>query len=565
MSAIKIKAYQKEILQEISQSYKHNSPVRGRIICLPMGYGKTFMSLLFMVKTYEFNKDQGIFLLVCSKTLLGNWVSELEKFKFKKIKYEIYHSSYVSDMKEWKPKDDTNLILTTPEVIISSYKKENIESKFIIRKSDITRDYKDYNIDYYKPVNYPLGKATEGPGLFHSMAFNIIFVDEFHNYNSLKAERTKAIASLYSKDYWYLSGTPFQEVNYERILGTLLFLHHENYRDISTVKAIIKAGMLTGFNQWSIVRTDRTPPGEKMPELVTIVEEFDLDDNENQVYEILQAIITVLFNDYQLIAKEDSGEFIATPVAVYILTMITYLRQSLLFPQLGAKKALSKVNEYTSEEQAKNIKDIVESYDLEEWINSDEISISSRVKKLLEVIKKYPDGKIIVFCAFTEPLPHIKDFVKEDSPQFIHFSINSNMSAKVRKEVVEKFNQISEPSIMFLSYQIGSEGLNLQTANVVINMDFYWNQSKEDQAVARMYRIGHKDETVYQHILVSKTALERFILEKKKDKLLLIDSVMNGGYDGRKAKSLSMNELAKVVSEGSNPNIIRAIQSISSS
>ena len=53
-------------------------------------------------------------------------------------------------------------------------------------------------------------------------------------------------------------------------------------------------------------------------------------------------------------------------------------------------------------------------------------------------------------------------------------------------------NESEQIQVLILTLKVGSVGLNLQCANMVFIMDPWWNPFTEDQAVARVHRLGQK-------------------------------------------------------------------------
>lgn len=94
---------------------------------------------------------------------------------------------------------------------------------------------------------------------------------------------------------------------------------------------------------------------------------------------------------------------------------------------------------------------------------------------------------------------------------------------------------------------LGSEGINLQNSNVVINLDLYWNNGKEDQSLARMYRTGQENDIVYQYILLSNTSLEKMILDKQKSKIEIINQFMVGKIESLDIPKISFSEIVRIV------------------
>ncbi|WP_066795262.1 SNF2-related protein [Caldivirga sp. MU80] len=67
----------------------------------------------------------------------------------------------------------------------------------------------------------------------------------------------------------------------------------------------------------------------------------------------------------------------------------------------------------------------------------------------------------------------------------------------------------SSKTAVFISTDIMSEGVNLQTFNVVVNYEVVWSPTKHVQRVGRIWRFGQKADSVLVIDMVLKTALER--------------------------------------------------------
>ena len=106
----------------------HRQHFRGCLYYLPMGSGKTRVGLISGLNIYP---DKPI-LVVCSKTLLGNWVDEIQKLFGTTLQYEVLHRDYLGKrLESWRPHQNTRVILTTPEVVAKSYKDNRLEARYV--------------------------------------------------------------------------------------------------------------------------------------------------------------------------------------------------------------------------------------------------------------------------------------------------------------------------------------------------------------------------------------------------------------------------------------------------
>ena len=108
-----LKSNQKEIIKEVAD---RNLQSGG--LSLPLGFGKTRLGI-YLGLSYKC----GLVLVVVSKTVLTTWISEIPKAFGESLQIEILHSNYIKDIGLWKPKPETKLVLTTPEVLATGYEE----------------------------------------------------------------------------------------------------------------------------------------------------------------------------------------------------------------------------------------------------------------------------------------------------------------------------------------------------------------------------------------------------------------------------------------------------------
>jgi SNF2 family DNA or RNA helicase len=225
---------------------------------------------------------------------------------------------------------------------------------------------------------------------------------------------------------------------------------------------------------------------------------------------------------------------------------------------------------------------------IREWIVDQEggsLFESSKCKELTKLINAVPKNeKLVVFSAFSSYLHLIRDhFIKKGigcaaitgktksqdrvdilntykSPSFIRSyltfcrgvtgeqpSSGFYLPAELRKLIWE-WCYASQPRVLFLSYKVGSEGLNLIHANHVVFMEPWWNSAVMNQAKQRCWRLG-QTSSVTVHSLVFNYSIEKQILELCKHKAQIEKVLITGeNQDVKKSKaSLSLDFLYKLL------------------
>ena len=128
---------------------------------------------------------------------------------------------------------------------------------------------------------------------------------------------------------------------------------------------------------------------------------------------------------------------------------------------------------------------------------------------------------------------------------------------------MEKFKKKSDNgkgTILLLTYEIGSEGLNLQISNTILLVDFFWNDGKTKQAIARILRYGQLSPVVNIYLFTSNTAIEKAMFEKHDLKLTILKE-LSEGTSKTKLKTMNVNEIIKIVNTEENINAIDKINS----
>lgn len=128
--------------------------------------------------------------------------------------------------------------------------------------------------------------------------------------------------------------------------------------------------------------------------------------------------------------------------------------------------------------------------------------------KLNSLIKNI-DGQVIVYVKFLKNIP--------DGAIAITGSVPN------RAQIIEDF-QNNKFKTLYITYGCGAFGLNFQNCNNIIFRDHTWDYAQREQAEARIYRIGQKNDVKY-YDMAADIGLEKMIRKnqvKKSDLLIEI-------------------------------------------
>ena len=127
---------------------------------------------------------------------------------------------------------------------------------------------------------------------------------------------------------------------------------------------------------------------------------------------------------------------------------------------------------------------------------------------LFETLFEEDGRKVIVFSEWTTMLDLVEKLLRKRNLPFVR--LDGSIPQKDRPALVERFQNDPECKL-FLSTNAGSTGLNLQSANTVINVDLPWNPAVLEQRIARAHRMGQL-QPVQVYILVTEQTIEENLL-----------------------------------------------------
>lgn len=153
-------------------------------------------------------------------------------------------------------------------------------------------------------------------------------------------------------------------------------------------------------------------------------------------------------------------------------------------------------------------------------IDQEEPEYSSKLEQLSELLEGLlpdPTRKIVIFSEWRRMLDRIERRLDEFGCGYVR--LDGQVPQKKRAEIVSRFQNNSECQVILMT-NAGSTGLNLQSANTVINVDLPWNPAVLEQRIARSHRMGQMNPVhVYKLVTVGGTIEERLLttLASKQD------------------------------------------------
>lgn len=165
------------------------------------------------------------------------------------------------------------------------------------------------------------------------------------------------------------------------------------------------------------------------------------------------------------------------------------------------------------------------------YILDENCRICPKLEELKQILPEIMEGnqnKIIIFSEWERMLTLVREFVEEELQEDFAWHTGA-VPQKKRLEDIKRFK--TDPSCrFFLTTDSGSTGLNLQCANVVINLDLPWNPAKLEQRIARAWR-KNQTKAVQVINLVCEESIEHRMLSTLARKQALASGVLDGTGD----------------------------------
>ena len=149
------------------------------------------------------------------------------------------------------------------------------------------------------------------------------------------------------------------------------------------------------------------------------------------------------------------------------------------------------------------------------------------LERVLGDLLEDPTAKVIVFSEWERMLAMVRERAGDMGLETAWHT--GSVPQRRRRAEIRRFKQ--DPTCrLFLSTDSGSVGLNLQTANAVVNVDLPWNPAKLEQRIARAWR-KHQARTVTVVNLVAEGSIEHSMVHLLVAKQALADGVLDGQGD----------------------------------
>ena len=160
---------------------------------------------------------------------------------------------------------------------------------------------------------------------------------------------------------------------------------------------------------------------------------------------------------------------------------------------------------------------------------SSKIEQNSKADALIEALnnqfkkardEEWPE-KAVIFTEFRSTQDYVLRKLDEsglDLKNDVVIFNGDSGNTEERRKLVKDFKGSKK---IFLTTEAGSEGLNLQFCNLLINYDLPWNPQRIEQRIGRCHRYGQKLDVVVVNFVNNKNIADRRVLELLQEKFSL--------------------------------------------
>ena len=498
--------------------------VKAGLLADEVGLGKTFQVFIAFQQLYNKGKIKKA-MIFCKKSLCLQWLSELEKFTNLNGIVIAGDKSQRRELYEEARDEKYQFVFLNYELLIHDYEEEVPKGK----KRPV-------------PTYDPIKELVQS-------CIDLIVIDEVQKIKNYKPEQTKKMRRLRDlvQYRWGLSGTPLENSPEDvfnimyfinpKVLGQNPIAFRDRYLVLGRFGQPLHTKNLTELNErispYMLRRrqdqVDHEFPDLKINEVLLEMSELQAklhNEIRESIYNEIKGLPDDLSMDIEKSDQEEEGG--GSVLGKFVLLMQISDSPALLLQSDSsfANKVLKKVKP-SKTELAYSPK-----YD---WIQS----------FIQERKESNPKAKTIIFSRYERVVIQIKEILEDmDMKVELH---TGKMSQAEREQSKANFWADSD---VFISTDSGAEGLNLQCADVVINIDLPWNPSKFIQRWGRIKRAGSEHKKVRVFNLICEASIDERIKQIFYTKENMFNEVIDGNKDEvERVSRITKNALLRLVTK----------------
>ena len=394
-----------------------------------------------------------------------------------------------------------NVLILTPPALVSQWKEE-MSVKFGMEFVTTEDGEFGKNQDAFWKNKYIIASIHTAKGknsMDHVVKqfFDIVVVDEAHHLKNRATVSWKLVNQLKKKFIYLLTATPVQNNLIELYnLITLLKpgqfktekLFKQEYVARGSTKIPANKEKLRELLKDVMVRNTRSAIDIRLPKRFASTYRLEPEPIEKSMYVALNQFL--------------KGQRLKKPLVNLLL------REAESCPY-ALKKSLLNMRENNNNKEIKSIIGLI-----------DNLDGTSKGKMLVDIIKKNPKERVLVFTQFIKSIEYIAGLLSKHGLSFTLFK--GDMPAREKDISIARFKD--EVPIL-LSTESGGEGRNMQFCNTIVNFDLPWNPMRIEQRIGRLHRIGQTRD-VFIFNLSIKGTVEDYIIDVLDSKINMFEMVI---------------------------------------
>ncbi|MGM9749329.1 MAG: DEAD/DEAH box helicase [Candidatus Cryptobacteroides sp.] len=342
---------------------------------------------------------------------------------------------------------------------------------------------------------------------FSKMKFNCLILDESQNIKNMSAKASQAVMLLEADHRFALSGTPVEN----------------RLSELYSLFRFLNPGMFSSaeeFNQRYALPIQKDADKDAMQQLRSRINPFLLrrvkEDVLTDLPEKIDQTIFVEMEEEHLRFYEKRRRFYYDNIKHSIQTEGVAKSQFEMLQALSELRRIASVPESLSDGR----------------IHSSKIPVISQA-----VIEAVENGhKVVVFFNFIAGIELLGD---ELSKEGVGYVVMTGATSD-RQSVVDRFQNDSGCKVLLMTLKTGGVGLNLTAADTVFVAEPWWNKAAEEQAIARLHRIGQKS-VVHSFSVITSSSIEERILQLQQQKTSLVEALISS--DSSTSKILTEDDI----------------------
>lgn len=507
-----------------------NNGLCGGIMMMTMGMGKTLTAISYCLATPK-REPKFPCLVIASKTLMSEWKTQgFEKFFGTEVRVLYLHKDYMGkDINTVNRKTimKYDFVISTYDTVLTAGRKSGYVNETLEFGQDGLMKGRIVAINNRERDQSDSSKV-KGIDILFKTPWERVICDESQKFANPKTKVYQYMLSLYGRYKWCLTGTPISNYTTD-IWAQFRFCGYDGVTKAAEWKKGYMGYMNTHNLTRSLLSINYKSADITLPPKYDHIKRIVLAKEERQCYDFILGIARNVCEEMLLGMVGYAG----------VLALFTRLRQCCIAPWLITPE--SKRGYKPTHKVKKDIllREIKKNGGMDEklgvWIHDKEGTAGAKSAKMMQTVKTLreipTDQKTLVFSMSTACLDLLEYACGKDpvlvSQNYKIARVDGDVVGRDRDNAIANFRTSSKINVMFLTYKVGSMGLNLTEATNVICMEPWWSPVVMDQAEARCYRTGQTKAVNVHKILIADTIEER-VVEICEDKKEMAETILEG-------------------------------------